>query len=529
MFLILSLFGAKPIALYAVVSTNTWSPAGIGLYADPLHWSPGIVPNNDNGSGTNYVARIDGGDATASSVNLGTFASISLDALIVSVGDNLTISNASTLAIRGGGAFVSGTVTLASDGSGAALQFYGTQTLDGTGQVLWAGSNPYDATVNAHSGTLTIGSGMTIRSNVQGDHANYLVNQGTIIADASNQTTTITYFKNQGWLNVTNGAALVAYDRVDNSGTVTIHNSSSLQFYGDYVQTIGATILDGGTLTPVSDSDGSVLIQGGSLGGGGIVDAVVTNSGSIIPGPAACALVFVRDVLLKSSSVLNFQLGGYAPIAQYGCAVLSNGVNLAGSLAVTLVNGFVPATGSSFTVLTSGPPITGGFVNAASGFRIQTADGGGSFVYIQNQNSIVLDYFLLGSNSASPYLQWASAHFGCTNCPQSSELADPDGDGANNRSEFYGGTDPNNSASFVHITSIVRRTNDMVITWHAVGGRTNILQASSGDLEGSYLNGFVDISLPIIVTGVGETTTNWVDAGATTGATARYYRIRLVP
>jgi hypothetical protein len=289
----------------------------------------------------------------------------------------------------------------------------------------------------------------------------------------------------------------------------------------------GATVLGGGALTPASG--GSVLIQGGSLGGGGFVNAVVTNFGSIILGPAPSALALSSNLVLTGGSMLNVQLGGYTRALEYGYASAGKGVNLAGNIFVTLVNGFVPVRGSSFTVLSSDQPITGGFGNATHGFRIQTMDGAGSFVYVQNQKSIVLDFFLPGPISSLPYLAWALSYYGCTNCTQSSELADPDGDGANNRNEFYGGTDPTNRASSVRITSVARRTNDMVISWRTVGGRTNVLQVANGDASGSLTDNFVNILPLIAVTGIGETTTNQVDVGGATNAPARFYRVRLVP
>jgi hypothetical protein len=40
---------------------------------------------------------------------------------------------------------------------------------------------------------------------------------------------------------------------------------------------------------------------------------------------------------------------------------------------------------------------------------------------------------------------------------------------------------------------------------------------------------FTDISSPIIISGSGDATTNYVDSGGATNSPSRYYRIRLVP
>jgi len=121
-----------------------------------------------------------------------------------------------------------------------------------------------------------------------------------------------------------------------------------------------------------------------------------------------------------------------------------------------------------------------------------------------------------------------SNYFGNTTNSQSCATCDPDGDGMNNLQEYLAGTVPTNSASFLHITSVTPQTNnDVVVTWQTAGGHTNVLQAATGNPDGSYSNNFVDISPYIIVQGSGDTTTNHPDSGAVTNYAARYYRVRL--
>jgi hypothetical protein len=70
----------------------------------------------------------------------------------------------------------------------------------------------------------------------------------------------------------------------------------------------------------------------------------------------------------------------------------------------------------------------------------------------------------------------------------------------------------------------VPTNNDMLVSWTAGGGRTNVVQSAT-DLTGSYTN----VSPNIILPGTGDVTTNYLDAGAATDAANRFYRIRLVP
>jgi hypothetical protein len=79
------------------------------------------------------------------------------------------------------------------------------------------------------------------------------------------------------------------------------------------------------------------------------------------------------------------------------------------------------------------------------------------------------------------------------------------------------------------IVSIVRQSNDLLITWMMGPGATNTLQATTGGPAGGYVtNGFTDIFIVTNNTAIG-TVTNYLDIGAATNAPARYYRARLVP
>ena len=70
------------------------------------------------------------------------------------------------------------------------------------------------------------------------------------------------------------------------------------------------------------------------------------------------------------------------------------------------------------------------------------------------------------------------------------------------------------------ITSIERFGSDVQLTWTAVGGKTNIVQASDG------ANGpFTNLSPPIVIRGSGESATNYLDVGGVNSAPSKFYRI----
>jgi PKD repeat protein len=125
----------------------------------------------------------------------------------------------------------------------------------------------------------------------------------------------------------------------------------------------------------------------------------------------------------------------------------------------------------------------------------------------------------------TPFQTWQVQYFGSINNPAAAGSADADGDGQSNLAEFLAGTDPTNSVSALRITSIVRAGSDLRVTWSTGIGKTNSLQFTTGTAGGSYSNNFADL---FIVTNTTGTVTNYLDLGATSGAT-RYYRVLLVP
>jgi PKD repeat protein len=122
----------------------------------------------------------------------------------------------------------------------------------------------------------------------------------------------------------------------------------------------------------------------------------------------------------------------------------------------------------------------------------------------------------------TPFQSWQVFYFGSTTNPAAAPTADPDNDGMSNRAEFLVGTDPTNPASVFRIASITQQTNGLLITWTMGAGRTNVLQQADS-LDGS--GSFTDV-VSLLTAG---SVTNYLDVGAVTNATPRYYRVRLGP
>ena len=136
------------------------------------------------------------------------------------------------------------------------------------------------------------------------------------------------------------------------------------------------------------------------------------------------------------------------------------------------------------------------------------------------------------SPSQDPFVTWQYQYFTLEdlgNPAVSGPNADPLGKGISNTNQFLLGLNPTNPASVFRITSGISTGANYVVTWKTAGPRTNVLQATNGRRGVGYSNNFQDISGPIIINAVGDTTTNYTDVGGATNRPARFYRIRLGP
>ena len=157
-----------------------------------------------------------------------------------------------------------------------------------------------------------------------------------------------------------------------------------------YTQTSGSILFIRNFGEPLLTAD-AVSIQGGVVQGSGTINGnVAVGAATIAPG----VLSINGNFALSKNSLLQievFQSSGSDVVKVSGDTLLG------GTLEIINANKFVPANSDSFTVLTAGTPITGAFINVASGARLNTSDGSGSFVVTYNGNSIVLSNFQASS------------------------------------------------------------------------------------------------------------------------------------
>ena len=177
-----------------------------------------------------------------------------------------------------------------------------------------------------------------------------------------------------------------------NNGTVSAQ-SGTLDFTTSYIQTAGFTVVTGGVISASNPID----IQGGSVIGTGIIVANLTNNGTISPGFSPGVLHFQGNVTCRSNSVIVIEIGGTTQGTNYDWVDITNAAILAGNLQVSFVNGYQTniSASAAFTVLKAGGSLAGAFNNVASGSRITTTDGFGSFLvtYTPATKTVVLSNF----------------------------------------------------------------------------------------------------------------------------------------
>ena len=106
---------------------------------------------------------------------------------------------------------------------------------------------------------------------------------------------------------------------------------------------------------------------------------------------AAGALAIVGNYAQTSAGIFQLELGGLTPGSQFDLLNVSGTTNLTGTLDVSLINGFFPAVGNTFTFLTSGGTRTGSF-SITNGLNI----GGGEILnVVYGSNFVELSTALL--------------------------------------------------------------------------------------------------------------------------------------
>ena len=196
---------------------------------------------------------------------------------------------------RAGGTFVNAGTLSKTGGSGTSIIYNGVaaQRQRHTVECSTPGTLSIQGTLtNFSSTTRTLtGGSYIISATLQFSDADIVTNAAAItlsgtssrIIDGSNLDALRNFATNTaaGSFTIVGGRNLTTPGEVSNAGSITVGTDSSFTARGAYTQSGGSTNLTGGSLTSTNNN---VTINGGSLGGNGIVAGNVANAGQVIPG-----------------------------------------------------------------------------------------------------------------------------------------------------------------------------------------------------------------------------------------------------
>jgi hypothetical protein len=317
---------------------DLWIPQGVPEPDDDLRiTTPGVYSCFTNGSFTPRTLIAGGGNgARELEVSAGTTLAPRLMAEFTT---NMTVTVRGTLSGTGEIIVTDRSALLMRPGSaltgpgpffsrvGAGVIFENSQ-ISQRGLML-AGSTDFNGVTTFSQGsTITnLGNAVLSGSLARGDSSTLL-------------------FDNRGELGV-QGAASVGID-VTNSGVVTVQSGTLNISTASYKQTGGkTTIASGATLA------GPVDIGAGTLGGSGTISGNVSNGGTVaLATPTTFAAMQVNGNFTQTpSGTLEIKIGG---VNQFDRLLISGIASLAGRISIKFVQGYVPAIGAQFPILTFG-------------------------------------------------------------------------------------------------------------------------------------------------------------------------------
>lgn len=193
-----------------------------------------------------------------------------------------------------------------------------------------------------NSSTVTVDTGATFQMDAINDTIGALAGSGTVsrttgnltLAAASGDTTFDGQITGTGTLTKSGGA---------------IQRLSGANSFGDVTVSGGSLILNGANTT------GAVAVNSGTLGGNGsVTGSIAVNSGGhLAPGESAGKLT-AAGATFAAGSFFDIELGGLTPITEHDQFALTGGATIdGGTLALSLINGFMPSLGNSFEILTA--------------------------------------------------------------------------------------------------------------------------------------------------------------------------------
>ena len=270
------------------------------------------------------------------------------------------------------------TATGAGTGGSGTWNASARRWYNGSAAVPWAAGD--DAIFWGTAGTVTLAAGQTANSLAFKTDGFILAGSTLTLAGSS---VTVDSGVNATISSTITGAAGLAKN---GSGLLAITQANSYS---------GGTTITGGTLLVINATGsgtgaGQVTVNmGAQLGGTGTVQGDVINSGTLAPGNLAGTFHVGGTYTESTSGRLDIEL---VSVATYDKLQVSGTASLAGTLAVTLVDGFSPTAGNAFEIVTAAGFGGGMFTNTV----LPTLSSDLSWIVNYGVNSVSLSVALAG-------------------------------------------------------------------------------------------------------------------------------------
>ena len=339
----LQAYGTNSVAAGSNAFNNagTFTKSGSGTTQFTIS-SSGVAFNNAVTGSVSVQAGtllLDGGGTNSGSVTVGVNGTLNATNNY-SYAAGSTMTGAGVFSITGGTQTFGGPVTLSGtfNLSGGTLAGAGDVTVSGT--LNWSGGTMSGAgkTVIAAGSLLNITSSVTL--------SRVLENNGSANWSAGSLVFNVGTLNNNGSFVASSNTTLQAYgtnsvaagsNAFNNAGTFTKSGSGTTQFT---ISSSGVTFNNAVT--------GSVSVQAGTLS----LISAPANGGSLAV-KAGATLSVSGPFANTAAGAVSIDIGGTAG-NQFGHLTVSGASTLSGTLNLSVVNGFSPAIGNTFQVMTFG-------------------------------------------------------------------------------------------------------------------------------------------------------------------------------
>ena len=273
---------------------------------------------------------------------------------------NVPLAFAHGFTLTGISASMGGTGDLVMNG---VFNWSNNADINGSGSITTNGATTISSNgnyMNRHwinTGTVTLSSGDT---NVELANGTVFDNRGTLIIDSTRANPVANlwggpaYFNNAGTVNW-NGTGTQRIDspiQFNNTGSVNVVSGTlSAPGFAD-----NAGSLDVAPGATFQKSGGFTNTSAGVISGSGSIDVgsgTLVNAGTLRPGGSGVMGTLSIAGNLSNSGGIEMELGAPPPGSGHDRIAVSGSVQLGGTLTASTLNGYTPATGQDFDLITS--------------------------------------------------------------------------------------------------------------------------------------------------------------------------------